>query len=202
MASYETHFLYAKGLQSKLLSADVLVELPEDCLDVPCGYTHRIFYDKCDPAEWQARQQYASSNSNDRRNWDPVEFISPDEMTWESRWMNNDLPAYYASRALPELVVIFTRYFDGAYDGGGYTKNGETFVFMPRIPNCNDAKVALVAAVEALKVANLESFAEEMVARYNAITEATEDASIERQRFWTILDYVRFENPDEYPDIE
>ena len=201
MASYETHFLYAKDLQSKLLSAGVLEELPEDC-DVPCGYTHRIFYDRCDPAEWQARQQYASSNSNDRRNWDPVEFISPDEMAWESRWGNNDLPAYYASRALPELVVIFSRYFDGSYDGGGYTKNGETFAFMPSIPNCNHALAALIAAVVMLKVAKLESFAEEMVDRYNAITEATEDASIEDQRCGVILDYVRFEDPDEYPDIE
>lgn len=41
-----------------------------------------------------------------------------------------------------------------------------------------------------------------MVDRYNAITEASEDASIEMQRFEVILDYVRFENPDEYPDIE
>jgi hypothetical protein len=136
--------------------------------------------------------------------WYPVWFETPDEMVWISKWVMDDNPGYYASRAVPTQNMIMVLYYEATFDGGWYMKNGKKFADMPSIPTTVNPKAALEAAIDALKAANLNGFVDEMVNRFMMIDKAADGRSIEQQQFSVVLDYVSFKNPDEpadeYPD--
>jgi hypothetical protein len=227
MANYESHHLYAQELQKNLMDAGVLEELPEEYRKRSGGCTHRIMYAKCDAADWEEQRQKilehgvidcskknADGKYGVRRDyteaeqkelgWYPVWFETPDEMVWISKWVMDDNPGYYASRAVPTQNMIMVLYYEATFDGGWYMKNGKKFADMPSIPTTVNPKDALEAAIDALKAANLNGFVDEMVNRFMMIDKAVDGRSIEQQQFSVVLDYVSFKNPDEpadeYPD--
>lgn len=220
MANYESHHLYAQELQQNLMDAGVLEELPEEYRERSGGCTHRIMYAKCDAIDWEKQRQSilehgvidcskknADGSYGVRRDytpeeqkelgWYPVRFISPDEMVWISKWVVDDNPGYYASRALPTQNMIMHLYYEASFDGGWYMKNGKQFADMPFIDSTMSPKEALEAAIDALKNANLHGFVDEMVNRFMSISQAEDGTSVERQQFCVVLDYVSFKNPEE-----
>ena len=227
MANYETHHLYAQELQQNLMEAGVLEELPEEYREISGGCTHRIMYAKCDATDWEQQRKRilehgvidcskknADGSYGVRRDytpeeqkklgWYPVYFINPNEMVWMSKWVVDDNPGYYASRAVPTQNMIMHLYYEASFDGGWYMKNGKQFATMPRIDTTMNPKHALETAIDALKAANLGKYVNEMVNRFMHIDKAEEGRSIEQQQFAVVLDYVSFKEPDkpsdEYPD--
>ena len=220
MANYESPHLYAQELQQNLLNAGVLEELPEEYRKRSGGCTHRILYAKCDANDWAeqlvkilehgvidcskigpdgkhgVRRDYTPEEQKEL-GWYPVWFDSPNEMVWLSKWVSDDNPGYYASRALPTQNMILHFYYEASYDGGGYLKNGKCFAKIPEIPCTNNPKEALESAIDALKASNLNGFVDEMVNRFMSITKAEEGKSVDRQQFCIVLDYVSFKNTEE-----
>lgn len=225
MANYESHHLYAQELQQNLLNAGVLEKLPEEYQKRSGGCTHRIIYAKCDATDWEEQRQKilehgvidCSKKNEDgsygvRRDytpeeqkelgWYPVWFTNPNEMTWISKWIMDDNPGYYASRALPAQSMTMHLYYEATFDGGWYMKNGKKFADMPFIYATMSPKDALDSAIDALKAANLDGFVDEMVNRFMSIDKAENGRSIEHQQFGVVMDYVHFRNPDEPYDDE
>lgn len=224
MANYETHHLYAQELQQNLMEAGVLEDLPEEYRKRSGGCTHRIMYEKCDATDWEKQRQAilehgvvdcskknADGSYGVRRDytpeeqkelgWYPVYFINPDEMVWSSKWVVDDNPGYYASRAIPTQNMIMHLYYEATFDGGWYMKNGKQFADMPFINPTINPKHALEAAIDALKAANLDEYVNEMANRFMHIDKAEDGRSIEQQQFAVVLDYVSFKKSDE-PDEE
>lgn len=224
MADYEYHMLYAQGLMENLMNAGVIEPLPEK-YHRRTNCRHRIMYAKCDAADWEEQRigiladgvtdcsKHDENGKPVRRDltpeeqeelgWYPVHFYSPNEMNWESKWVMDDNPGYYASRVLPEQSMIMSLYFEATFDGGWYMKNGKKFADMPSIPTTMNPKEALEAAITALKEANLDGFVDEMVNRFTDITEAKDGRSVEQLQFCVVLDYVSFKNPEEpYDDYD
>ena len=221
MADYEYHTLYAQGLMEKLMNAGVIEPLPEKYhRRTSCRY--RIMYAKCDAADWEEQRKGIledgvtdcskrdengkpvrrdfTPEEREELGWYPVHFYSPNEMNWKSKWDMDDNPGYYASRALPTQSMIMTLYYESSFDGGWYMKNGKKFADMPSISTTVNPKDALESAINALKAAKLDGFANEMISRFMSIANTENGRSIEQQQFSVVLDYVYFKNPDEPDD--
>lgn len=173
MSGYAQHFLSGVGLQEKLLKAGILAELPDDTPASAEGFTHRIFL-----------------NGGDKTEWRPVLFYSPDKMAWESKWDTDDCPIMHASMALPNQALTYARFFDGAYDGSGYIRNGKVFAIKPKVPLCDTPHATLEAAITAMKGASLDVFVDEMVERYTSVVEAGDYDTIADRQVDIIDDYV------------
>ena len=225
MANYETHHLYAQELQQNLLAVGVLEPIPEKFRDRAGNCEYRIMYAKCDADDWAeqlkkilergvidcskknpdgkygVRRDY-TEEEKELLGWYPVHFLSPNEMMWISKWVMDDNPGYYASRANPAQNMIMHLYYEATFDGGWYMRNGKMFAKMPCIPCTVNPKEALEYAIKALTAEKLDGFADEMVNRFMSIDKAEEGRTVEQLQFCVVLDYVYFKNPEEPEDDE
>lgn len=214
MANYESHYLYGQRLKANLLAAGVLEEIPFDSEAGKVGNTHILHFAKCNAEEWAldlekildhgvvdcskkkpdgngygVRRDY-TPEEKDKLEWWPVQFNDDgSEMAWVCKWIPNADPAYYASWAVPNQILIHEQFYEGTYDGGIYLQNGQQIAIKPKIPDGKPRQL-LRAAKAALKELGLDDFIGEMVRRYMSVTKKKNGKSRKDQKIAVIMDYV------------
>ena len=160
MANMEYHEIYLEGIKEKLLEKGVVGEKKLSSKRYPEGkvFPFVLDYGKCNEKEWakektsileEGVKDYGKKNEDGsygfRRDYTEKEaselgfypvFFSEDgnRMSWECRYISNEDPAFYASDALPEEVMIFSMFYEGEYDGGCYLKAGKKITEIPTAP--------------------------------------------------------------------
>lgn len=226
MANMVYHELCCKNLKQKLATAGVICGKTLRSKSAPEGrfYPHVLCYENCNPDAWFVQKNrilksgvvdYAKTNpdgtSGVRRDYTPeeqaelgfypVEFSkSGNKMTWACRYISNDDPAFYASAALPDDILIFTVIYDDGCDGGCYIKRGKKIADKPLVDPAEangDTQALLDMAYGALVEAKLEDFATDVKRRSSLCKTYNE-------MFSMVSDYIDFDVPteEEEDDIE
>ena len=215
MAIMVYHELCCKGLKQKLAAAGAICGKTLKSKSAPEGrfYPHVLCYDNCNSDEWLLQKDrilksgvvdYAKKRPDGafgvRRDYTPeeqaelgfypVEFSKGgNKMSWKCKWIANEDPAFYASQASPDDVVVYTVIYEDGGGGGCYIKNGRKITDKPLVllddANQNPQKL-LDLTVGALKAAKLEDFAAEVKARASRCKTYSEMCSL-------VVEYVDFD---------
>lgn len=160
MANMVYHELYCEGIKQKLIELGVVYEKSLTSRSAPNGriYPHVLDYNKCNSEEWQkelskilkdgvvdcaeknedgtygVRRDYTPEEQSELGFY-PVNFSEDgNKMSWLCRYISNEDPAFYASSALPDEIMIMTEVYEGEYDGGCYLKAGQKIADKPTAP--------------------------------------------------------------------
>lgn len=145
MANYVFHTIKAEGLRDKLISGgfvkpDSLYSSREKEFK---QFDNVLDYEKCDAEECRIQREkilekgildYKTSPPT-RRDYSPEEAgniskyaiqFSDDgnEVHWFTKYRTNDDPVFYISKAFPDDIFYFCKFYESEYDGSYYVKDG------------------------------------------------------------------------------
>lgn len=224
MANYVSHHLYGANIKEALIEGGFVKPMTLHSKRHPEGlaFSHVLDYAKCNPEEFAKQKKsileygivnFAEKNPDGtngvRRDYTPEEAAEigfypvqfnddGTEMIWSAAWRSNDDPAYYASCALENAVLILDRFYEAEYDGGGYLKNGEFIGPKPEFSFEDfDGEIDILvdSACETLEAMGLAGVAHELRVRIMH----DEDNS---EKFATLLTYIndKYDEPEDCPD--
>lgn len=226
MANYESHHLFGLNIKEALIEGGYVGPKTLTSKAHPKGVAFEFVLDyaKCNPDEWKKQlaailergvvdfgKQNPDGSRGVRRDYTPEEQAElgfypvrfnddGTEMIWSAAWRSNDDPAYYASCALKNTVLILDKFYEAEYDGGGYLKSGTFIGPKPEFSFEDfDGEIDILvdSACEALEAMGLAGVAHELRVRLSH----DEDNS---EKFATLLTYIndKYDEPEDCPDVD